>query len=105
PVRADFFFEGDGPDGDGVAIQRVQFSAGTSEQIPARLSVHKDSVARSLGRLVEGRDELVGDPMFDQLVELANMDALVCAALSHGARQQLTLLVERGGEVRNGTIV
>ena len=75
--------------------------------IPESLEVREDTLARSLGRFVEGRDGMdgtSGDAAFDALVELPDMDASCCAALSFRAREQLRALIERGGQVRQGRV-
>lgn len=83
---------------------RVTMCAGGQGSIPASLVVHRDSFGRSISRLVDGRDEQIGDPRFDELVELPALDAWGCAALSLAARAQLSRLVELGGEVRGGVV-
>jgi hypothetical protein len=82
----------------------LHFSAGGDGRIPAGLEVCADSMGRSLGRLVQGRDEEIGDEGFDARVELPNMDARACAALSADAREQLRPLIELGGSVQQGQI-
>jgi len=81
---------------------RVTMCAGGQRRIPGNLVVRRDSLGRSMSRLVDGKDEQLGDPRFDELVELPTLDAWDCAALSFAARQQLARLVQLGGEVGYG---
>jgi hypothetical protein len=100
PVRADLKYEKQGKSYE----FRVTLSAGKGGRIPQDLVVHSDSLLRSMARLVDGQDEQIGDPDFDEKVELPTLDAAACAALSYGARERLSRLVERGGEVRQGMV-
>jgi hypothetical protein len=59
--------------------------------IPESLVVRADTLGRSLGRFVEGRDDIGDQPIGD-------------AALSFTARQQLRSLIERGGQVHQGRV-
>lgn len=104
PVRADFRRERRGAGKTSRTEERVVFCAGGRGQIPTSLAVRRDSTFRSLGRLVYGQDEKVGDPDFDDPVEVSRMDAWVCAALSEEARRLLCSLVEKGGEARGGQL-
>jgi hypothetical protein len=85
--------------------QVMCFSAGEGARIPESLVVRRDSALRSLGRLVQGQEARVGDPAFDDLVELPGLDAHACAALSFEARQELQALVADGAEVRDGRLL
>lgn len=75
-----------------------------NHDIPRSLSIERDTALRSMGRLVDGDDVPIGDPSFDELVELASVDAYVCAALSYAARAQLSRLLGWGASVRDGTV-
>jgi hypothetical protein len=75
-----------------------------NQGIPRSLSVERDTTLRSMGRLVDGDDVPIGDPAFDELVELASVDASVCAALGYRARAQLSRLLGWGVSVRDGTV-
>jgi hypothetical protein len=100
PLRADLRHDQQGK----VTVLRCTLCLGKDGRIPESLEVHADSLLRSMARLVEGEDQQVGDPDFDQLVELPVLDARACAALSFGARGHLARLIERGGEVRQGLV-
>jgi HEAT repeat protein len=86
-------------------VPMVVIYTGRESGIPRSLVVHADSLGRAMSRLVDGRDEKIGDKSFDELVELPALDAYACAALSSAARKGLTGLVEQGGEVRQGVLV
>lgn len=104
PLRADFRRERRGTGKTATKEEKVIFSAGGEGQIPVSLAVRRDSTLRSLGRLVYGQDEKLGDVDFDERVEVAGMDAWVCAALSEEARRQLETFLEQGGEARGGQL-
>jgi HEAT repeats len=104
PVRADFRRETHGAGKMARIEEKTTFSAGGEGRIPPSLAVRHDSTLRSLGRLIHGRDEPVGDQRFDDRVEVSTMDAWVCAALSDKARRQLLRLLELGGEARQGVV-
>jgi hypothetical protein len=76
-----------------------------SDHLPRHLSLQRDSALRSVARWVEGQDVPIGDPDFDDLIELPAVDAHVCAALCYQARGQLTKLLGWGGSVRDGMVV
>ena len=76
-----------------------------SATIPRHLSLQRDSALRSVARWVEGQDVPIGDPAFDDLIELPAVDAHVCAALCYQARGQLTKLLGWGGSVQDGRVV
>jgi hypothetical protein len=101
PLRADLMRQIEGKS----SVLRCALRVGRGGQIPASLVVRSDSVLRSMGRLIEGEDQQIGDPKFDQQVELPALDAWACAALSCRAREQLAQLVVRGGEVGQGMVV
>lgn len=105
PVRAQYSRQTENIGDTTQVREEALFYAGTSGRIPVRLTVQADSVLRSLGRLVQGRDEKIGDPQFDAAVELPAMDAHVCAALSAPARKHLRTLIDAGGAVREGMVV
>lgn len=104
PVRADFRLEYRRAGSSSKTEEKVTFSAGGGGQIPVSLCMRQDSTFRSLGRLVHGQDDKLGDVDFDQLVEVSGIDAWVCAALSEEARRQLETLLEKGGEARQGLL-
>jgi hypothetical protein len=85
---------------------RMTLSTGAGLAIPPGLEVYCDSALQTLGRLVGGaeRDVNLGDAAFDDVAVLSALDAYSCAALSHGTRQQLVLLLRRGGWVRQGRV-
>ncbi|HTV19895.1 MAG TPA: HEAT repeat domain-containing protein [Polyangiaceae bacterium] len=76
-----------------------------SADIPRKLSVHRDSSLRAFARWGERGDVPIGDPGFDEQVELPELDAHVCAALDHTARVQLGRLLDWGGYIENGYVV
>jgi hypothetical protein len=84
--------------------EQVALHAGGDGEIPRGLSVRRDTVGRSLTRLVSGQDEDIGDAGFDGFVELAQLDEYVCAALSQHARELLVELLRGGGELRDGVL-
>jgi hypothetical protein len=88
-----------------TTVPMVVIYTGRESGIPRSLVVRADSLGRAMSRLVDGRDEEIGDQRFDQLVELPALDAYVCAALSSAARKGLSAFVEQGGEVREGVLV
>lgn len=90
------------PQGKTVAYQSTVWSR--NHGIPRSLSIERDTALRSMGRLIDGEDVPIGDPVFDERVELASVDAYVCAALNHQARAQLSRLLGWGASVRDGTV-
>jgi HEAT repeat protein len=102
-VRADLAYEQRGQTGG----FRITLNVGSGGHIPRRLVVHSNSLLNSMARLVdsENEDQKIGDPDFDQLVELPALDAGACAALSVGAREQLSRVVRQKVEVREGKLV
>lgn len=104
PVRADFRRERRSTGKTSTTEEKLVFNAGGEGQIPVSLAMRQDSTLRSLGRLVYGQDEKVGDADFDERVEVSSMDAWVCAALSEEARRDLGSLLEKGGEARGGQL-
>ena len=88
------------------AIRRiVDFHAGGAGHIPASLALRKDTGGRAFARLVTGDDDdQIGDEHFDDKVELSDLDAYACAALSHAAREQLGHAIERGVELAQSTL-
>lgn len=82
----------------------LRLSAGAAA-LPRSLQVYADSLLSSLGRLVDGRDEAIGDAAFDDMALLPALDAHACAALSHGTRGQLGVLLRRGGHVRESRVI
>ncbi|MEY4546909.1 MAG: hypothetical protein RL685_3104 [Pseudomonadota bacterium] len=82
----------------------ARLTVGADMAIPRSLEVYSDSMLRALGRGLEGRDESLGDSSFDDVARLPTLDAEACAALSHGARSQLALLLDRGGQVKAGRV-
>jgi hypothetical protein len=82
----------------------ARLTIGADMAIPRSLEVYSDSMLRSLGRGLEGRGESSGDAAFDDVAQLPTLNAQVCAALSHGARSQLTTLLSRGGQVQAGRV-
>lgn len=76
-----------------------------SASLPRHLSLQRDSALRSVARWMEGQDVPIGDPAFDDLIELPAVDAHVCAALCYRARGQLTKLLGWGGSVQDGMVV
>ncbi len=84
--------------------ESIEFRAAAAG-IPPKLDVRRDTLLRSLGRLVGGRDDEVGDQAFDALVELPTVDARISAALDASARRLLAELVRAGGVVRQGAVV
>lgn len=100
PVWAQLKHEQEGE--DNVLRARLTLE---SKAIPRNLEVLADSMLRSAGRLVQGSDDLtVGDPEFDDQVELSALDAYICAALSHGARQRVLTLLRWRGRVQQGQV-
>ncbi|MEY4546906.1 MAG: hypothetical protein RL685_3101 [Pseudomonadota bacterium] len=76
-----------------------------SEGIPRNLEVRTGSLLRSAGRLVAGTDDLVlGDPDFDQKVQLSALDAYTCAALSQRARARMLTLLPWQGRIQQGQV-
>lgn len=105
PVRADFRREVVRTGKNRKIVDKTTVGSGGPGRIPATLSLRRDSTFRSLGRFVQGgEDKKIGDEPFDEAVEVSEMDAWVCAALSEEARQQLADLLSRGGEIRDGTL-
>lgn len=84
--------------------EQVTFHGAENGIIPARLVVRRDEATRLLGLRLGGRDMAIGDAAFDELVELPELDAESCAALSHRARQLLQRFLKHGGEVRQGVL-
>jgi HEAT repeat protein len=83
----------------------LDFYAGGPGCIPASLALRKDSGGLAFARLVTGDDDdQIGDEQFDDRVELSDLDAYACAALSHAAREQLGHALERGVEVAQSTL-
>jgi len=105
PVSAEFRREVTGIGKHRRVDEKSTFSAGGDARIPVTLQLKKDTVLRSLGRFFDGEDEQLGDPEFDGVVELAKLDAYVCAALSSAARERLSQLLEWGAEVRERKVV
>jgi hypothetical protein len=89
---------------EGDLIVYRSFVWATSKGLPRHLSVQRGSALRSVARWVDGRDVPIGDPAFDELIELPAVDAHVCAALSYPARRQLTQLLGWGGYVHDGVV-
>jgi hypothetical protein len=89
-------------EGDQIVYRSFVWAKG--EAIPRHLSLQRDSALRSMARWVEGRDVPIGDPAFDELIEVPAVDAHVCAALSYQARRQLTQLLGWGGYVQDGMV-
>jgi len=85
--------------------EKTRFLAGGNGRIPRSLAVRKDTFGRAFGRLMYGSDEEIGDDAFDPLVELPELDAAACAALSSDAREQLSELLQIGGEVSDGSVL
>jgi hypothetical protein len=85
--------------------ETTRFSAGGNGRIPRSLAVREDTFGRAFGRLVYGSDEEIGDDALDPLVELPQLDAPACAALSSEARDQLRELIRIGGEVSDGSVL
>jgi len=104
------FFVGRLPPYDDFArrarLEPIEVAAAAT--IPETLVARENTLVGSLSRFVEGRDQggdpASGDAHFDELVELPQRDAHVCAALSFSARQQLRSLIEQGGQVRQGRV-
>lgn len=105
PVRAQYSRKISTTGSTADVQEETLFHAGGNGRIPATLTVQADSMLRSLGRLVQGRDEKAGDEQFDAAVELPAMDAFICAALSAPARTHLRTLIEANGAVRDGMVV
>lgn len=84
--------------------EQVTFYGAENGLVPASLSVRRDQATRLLGLRLGGPDVALGDASFDELVELPQLDAEACAALSHPARQLLLRFVQHGGEVRQGIL-
>jgi HEAT repeat protein len=97
PVRAEYSYVVHGEANTRTYVEKMLFSAGG--QIPVSLVARKDSTVFGVS------DPEIGDKSFDDRVELANVNAYVCAALTYSARTQLLALLEAGGEVRQGKIV
>lgn len=92
--------------GNVPALKRtLDFYAGGAGRIPASLALRKDSTGLAFARLVTGDDDdQIGDEQFDDRVELSDLDAYACAALSHAARKQLGRALERGVELGQSTL-
>jgi HEAT repeat protein len=105
PLRVDFARQVVST-GDSVDVTyKTTFLAGGNGKIPGNLALRSDTLIRSVGRWLGGRDEELGDQRFDALVELQGLDARTCAALSSVARQRLAWLVDAGGEIKQGMVV
>jgi len=97
PVRAVYREETEHGRNAPAIKKTLDFYAGGAGYIPASLALRKDSGGLAFARLVTGDDdEQIGDEPFDDRVELSDLDAYACAALSHAAREQLGQAIERG---------
>lgn len=52
-----------------------------------------------------GIERPIGDPIFDERIEVSAVDAPICAALNHRARSYITQLLDWGGYVEDGMVV
>jgi HEAT repeat protein len=88
-----------------VLERKLHFYAGGAGCIPASLALRKDSGGLAFARLVTGDDDAqIGDKQFDDRVELFDLDAYACAALSHAAREQLGRALEKGVDLAQSTL-
>ena len=105
PVRAVYREETEHARNARTVKLTLDFYAGGAGHIPASLSLRKDSGGLAFARLVTGDDDdKIGDEDFDNRVELSDLDAYACAALSHAAREQLGRALEKGVEVAQSTL-
>lgn len=97
PVRVVYREEADHGRDTPAFKKTLDFYAGGAGYIPSSLALRKDSGGLAFARLVTGDDdEQIGDAFFDDRVELFDLDAYACAALSHAAREQLGQAIEKG---------
>jgi HEAT repeat protein len=105
PVRVEYKRRARSTGKSTAAHETTTFVAGGDGRIPSSLALRKDSSLLSIVRLVDGSDVPIGDEAFDELAELSQVDAHVCAALSFSARYSLRAWLERGVDVHDGVVV
>lgn len=103
PVHVDFTHATTARGESRRTIEVATFSAGKGI-IPASLEAHIENPWGEHGSLARGPDRDTGDHEFDRQVDLATMDAYVCAALSEPARAQLVEFMNSGGTVSSGAV-